>query len=122
MPTVGAGFFRCFPSVKQAKLFSIALFVIISVAPRHFVVQVLRHPGNRGASQSIGKADRFIRLPIARVGKGAGGLGNSSLGKKQGGKYGKDVLFYHIWFGFLASLRLHSEPRDYTYEERNTHS
>src|SRR4051812_5597122 len=95
MPAFGAGTFRCFPSVKQAKLFSIALLVIVSVAPLHFVVQVLGHPRNRGASQSILKADRFIRLPIARVRKGAGGLGHSSLCKKQRGKYGKDVLIYH---------------------------
>jgi hypothetical protein len=62
----------------------------------------LDHPGNRDASQSIFKADRFLRLSIAWIGEGSGGLGNSSLCKKQGGKYGKDIVFDHIWFGSYA--------------------
>jgi hypothetical protein len=77
MLTTGAGFFRSFPGVKQAKRFAIALVVIISVAALHFVVQILGHPRNHGSCQIGFKADRFIGLPIARVGEGASGLGNS---------------------------------------------
>ncbi len=114
MPTVGAGFIRCFPGVKQAKLFSIALFVIISVAPPHFVVRVW------AIRVTVVAVKAFLKLIVSYVCPSRESVkvpvdwAIPACVRNKVASMVKIITFYHIWFGLCVSIppkALKAEPQ-----------